>query len=70
MWNQLVDRLKRIVLLLLFFGGALWLTWCGERYEDNHNSTLPALMCAVEAIVLILTGAAIMAERSEPEMRE
>jgi hypothetical protein len=56
------NRAKRGVVMIGFLGAAIWLSWCGERYDDRHNSALPAVMCAVESIVLVITGAALSCE--------
>jgi hypothetical protein len=70
MLNLMINRAKRGVVMTVFLGAAIWLSWRGERYDDRHNSALPALMCAVEAIVLVITGAAISLRRAEAELEE
>jgi hypothetical protein len=66
MFNLFV-RLKRVLILGAFFVAAVWLAWCGETYNDRHNSPLPAIMCAVESLVLVITGAALAGQRPERE---
>src|SRR5436189_5981088 len=65
MFNIVFGRIKRMLILGIFLVAAVWLTWRGEAYDDRHNSGLPAIMCAIEAMVLVMTGAALAARRSE-----
>jgi hypothetical protein len=67
MWEELLDRSKRLVVLTCFFAAAIWITWRGEMYDDHHHSALPAIMCGVESIVLVITGAAVALRREEVE---
>ena len=66
MSNSIVETAKRLSILGAFFAAAAWLVWCGESYNDQHNSTLPVIMCAVTSIVLVITGAAIAGRKIEP----
>ena len=70
MMDVLIERLKRGFVMAFFLGAAIWLTWCGERYDDRHNSTLPVILCAVESIVLVITGVGIALKRTETELEE
>jgi len=70
MLYQFVNRLKRLLILGAFLGAAAWLTWRGEAYNDRHNSALPAIMCSIESIILVITGAAIAASRADTEVDE
>jgi hypothetical protein len=63
MYNVFVSRLKRALILGAFLLAAVWLVWRGEAYDDRHNSALPAIMCAIESLVLVMTGAAIAARK-------
>ena len=70
MYNVFVSRLKRALILGAFLLAAIWLVWRGEAYDDRHNSALPAIMCAVESLVLVITGAALAAKKSTAEFGE
>ena len=70
MLDVLIERVKRGLVMAFFLGAAIWLTWCGERYDDRHHSTLPVFLCAVESIVLVITGAGIALRRTETEFEE
>lgn len=63
MYNVFVSRLKRVLILGAFLIAAVWLIWRGEAYDDRHNSAIPAIMCAVESLVLVMTGTAIAARK-------
>ena len=52
-----------------FFSVAAWLVWCGNVYNDKNYSLIPAVMCAAESILLIITGAAIIRRQAESEER-
>ena len=65
MYNVFVSRLKRALILGAFLLAAVWLVWRGEAYDDRHNSALPAIMCAVESLVLVITGAALAGRQAE-----
>lgn len=70
MFNLVVIRLKRVLILGAFLLAAIWLVWRGEAYDDRHNSALPAIMCAIESLVLVITGAAIAARKLESNPEE
>jgi hypothetical protein len=61
------ELVKRYLILVGFFAGAAYLVWCGNRYNDKNYSLIPALMCAAESVVLMLTGAAMMRRHAESE---
>ena len=64
------DSLKRWLILGIFFSVAGYLVWCGDHYSDRNYSIIPAVMCAAESIVLMITGAALMRRRPESEFDE
>ena len=68
MFNDVFRRTKRLLILGAFLAAAVWLTWRGESYDDRHNSAIPAIMCSLEALVLVITGAAIAGRRKNSEM--
>jgi hypothetical protein len=70
MLDVMIERVKRGLVMALFLGAAIWLTWCGEQYDDRHHSMLPVGMCAVESIVLVITGVGIAARGTETELEE
>ena len=70
MYSVFVSRLKRALILGAFLLAAVWLVWRGEAYDDRHNSALPAIMCAVESLVLVITGAAIAARKQGGDFDE
>ena len=70
MLNLMINRAKRGVVMIGFLGAAIWLSWCGERYDDRHNSALPAVMCATESIVLVITGAALSMRSADARFEE
>ena len=70
MYDVFVSRLKRVLILGAFSFAAIWLVWRGEVYDDRHNSALPAIMCAIESLVLVITGAAMAARQNESDVYE
>ena len=60
-----LDSVKRYLTLVFFFAIAAYLIWCGNAYNDKNYSLIPAIMCAAESILLMITGAALMRRRSE-----
>ena len=67
MYNVFVSRLKRVLILGAFLLAAVWLVWRGEAYDDRHNSALPAIMCSVESLVLVMTGTVMVSRRAHSE---
>ncbi len=70
MFNVIFNRTKRVFILGAFIVVAAWLIWCGEIYDDRHHSALPAIMCAVTSVVLVITGAAIAGRKAEAKWDE
>ena len=65
-----LDLFKRCLTLLFFFLIAAYLVWCGNTYNDRNYSLIPAVMCAAESILLMITGAAMIRRRAESEFDE
>ena len=70
MFNEIFNKSKRVFILGAFIVAAAWLVWCGEVYDDKHHSALPAIMCALTSIMLIITGAGIAGRKSEAKWDE
>ena len=70
MFNVVLGRIKRVLILGAFLLAAVWLVWRGEAYDDRHNSALPAIMCSIESLVLVITGAAIAARKQGGDLDE
>ena len=61
------DAVKKVLTFLFFFGIAGYLVWCGNRYNDRNYSLIPAMMCAAESVLLMITGAAMIRTFADDE---
>ena len=64
---QMLDVIKRIFILVAFLIAAGWLVWRGNSYSDPRYSLIPAVMCALESMLLFFVGVALMRRRADEE---
>jgi hypothetical protein len=64
------EVVKRWLIFVFFFGVAAWLVWCVDNHNRQNFDILPAVMCGLESILLMMIGAAIMRGGAESEFDE
>jgi len=65
-----MDSIKRGLILSFLAVMVIWLFWCGRQFNENNYTLFPAVMCAAECVLLILTAAAILRRNVEGEVDE
>ncbi|HEX3357146.1 MAG TPA: hypothetical protein VHS31_09260 [Tepidisphaeraceae bacterium] len=63
----MIDRLTRWLILLALLIIAIFLVSCAQDYRSPSGKKLSVLMCGTESILLLMTGAAIVARREETQ---
>src|SRR5689334_5893258 len=64
---QKFEVVKRAMIVTFFVVAAAWLVWRGNSYNDINYSLVPAVMCALESLVLVMTGIALARRRRESD---
>ena len=64
---QMFSVVKRVFILAIFLIAAGWLIWRGNAYTDPRFSIIPAVMCALESLLLVFVGVALMRRQADSE---
>ena len=64
---QMFDVAKRIFILVVFLIASAWLIWRGNSYTDPGFSIIPAVMCALESLLLVFVGVSLMRRPTDSE---
>jgi hypothetical protein len=67
MWSRMIDRLTRWLILIVLLIIASVLMTCAQDYRSPRGAKLSMLMCSAESVLLLMTGAAIVARREETQ---
>jgi uncharacterized membrane protein len=67
---QKFEVVKRAMIFAIFVVAAAWLVWRGNSYNDLNYSLVPAVMCALESLVLVMTGIALARRRNGSEAKD